>query len=119
MASLIDSTLKISRKDNSRFSIQKFTFSKNYPILQDELLLHQILNSFWSESYGVYPGSGIPGFQVDFAIESVEVVTNNDLQENFDVLKAEIINGYETILFHGKGIKKEFKISFLFFLFSF
>ena len=102
MASLLDSTLKISRKEKSRFSIKKIAFSRNYPILQDELLLYQILNCFWCESYGTHPGCSIPSLQVDFAIESVEVITNVDLQENYENLKAELIDGHETILFHGK-----------------
>ena len=102
MASLIDSTLKISRKEKSKFSIKEFDFSKPYPILHDELSLHQILNSFWAGSYGAHPGCSIPSFHVTFAIESVEVINNVDMQENYENLKNEIIDGYETILFHGK-----------------
>ena len=102
MATALDSPIPPNR--NPSFKLTEYV---NDLTINDSLLMNQITSHFWQNIYSHQPVCQIPGLEVQFKIETIDVIQNKKLQENYEDLKNQAIETREIIVFHGFETKIE------------
>ena len=97
MATALDSPIPPNR--NPSFRLTEYYI--NDLTITDSLLVNQILCKFWKNIYSHQPGCQIPGLEIQFKIETIDIVQNKKLQDNYEDLKNQAIETREIIVFHG------------------
>ena len=103
MATALDSPIPPNR--NPSFRLTEYYI--NDLTITDSLLVNQILCKFWKNIYSHQPGCQIPGLEIQFKIETIDIVQNKKLQDNYEDLKNQAIETREIIVFHGFETKIE------------
>ena len=103
MATALDSPIPPNR--NPSFRLTEYCI--NDLTITDSLLVNQILAQFWKNIYSHQPGCQIPGLEVQFKIETIDIVQNKKLQEFYEDLKNQTMETREIIVFHGFETKIE------------
>ena len=103
MATALDSPIPPNR--NPSFRLTEYYI--NDLTITDSLLVNQILCKFWKNIYPHQPRCDIPGLKIQFNIESIDIVQNKKLQDNYEDLKNQEIETREIIVFHGFESKNE------------
>ena len=103
MATALDSPIPPNRNPSFRLT----GYCVNDLTITDSLLVNQILAQFWKNIYWHQPGCQIPGLEVQFKIETVDIIQNKKLQEKYEDLKIQTIETHEIVVFHGFETKIE------------